>query len=76
MNSTTMTTVLGIVQAVGTAVIDYFVHTPMEGGVMKQPTYWLGLLVAAVMGLKAYYTQGIPQPTPAPLPGEVKQPGA
>ena len=75
MNSTTTTTVLGIVQAVGTATIDYFVHTPMDGGAMKQPTYWLGLIVAAVMGLKAYYTQGIQQPAPTPLPGEVK-PGA
>ncbi len=61
MNSTTLTTVLGIVQSVGTAVVDYFVHTNMDGGAMKQPTFWIGLLIAAAMGLKAYYTQGTPQ---------------
>lgn len=76
MNSTTMTTVLGIAQAVGAEVVNYIVHNNMDGGAWSQPTHWIGLIVAALMGAKAYYTQGIPQPTPAPLPGEVKQPGA
>jgi hypothetical protein len=64
MNSTTLTTVLGIGQSIGVAVIDYITHSPMEGGVMKQPTFWIGLVVAALMGVKAYYTQGTPA-TPA-----------
>lgn len=64
MNSTTLTTVLGIVMAVGTGVADYLVHAPMEGGAMKQPTYWLGLVIAIAMALKGYYTQGIPAAPP------------
>lgn len=60
MNSTTLTTVLGLVQGVGTAVVDYLVHNPMEGGAMKQPTFWVGLVIAIAMGLKAYFTQGTP----------------
>lgn len=67
MNSTTLTTVLGIGQAVGVTVVDYFTHTSMEGGAMKQPTFWVGLAVAALMGLKAYYTKGIDQPTDKPV---------
>jgi hypothetical protein len=58
MTSTTLTTILGQVQAVGTGVVDYAVHTPMEGGALKQPTFWLGLIIAICMSLKAYYTQG------------------
>lgn len=76
MNSTTVTTILGLVQSVGTAVVDYFVHTNMDGGVMQQPTFWIGLVIAAAMGLKAYYTQGaapagqvmVTQPTPTVPP--------
>lgn len=69
MNNTTLTTVLGLGQAVGTAVVDFFMHNPMEGGAMKQPTFWVGLVVAALMGVKAYYTQGT-NPTPAQPPEE------
>ena len=60
MNSTTLTTVLGLGQSTCTAVVDYLLHSPMEGGAIKQPTFWIGLVVAALMGVKAYYTQGIP----------------
>jgi len=68
MNSTTWTTVLGQVQAIGVAIVDYLTHTSMEGGALKQPTFWIGLVIAAAMGLKAYYTQGIHQPAPTPQP--------
>lgn len=59
MNTTRLTTILGIVQAIGVAVADYLTHTSMEGGAMKQPTFWIGLGIAAAMGLKGYFTKGI-----------------
>ena len=59
MNTTRWTTILGIVQAVGVTVADYLTHTSMEGGALKQPTFWVGLVIAAAMGLKGYFTQGI-----------------
>lgn len=68
MNSTLMTTILGLVQAIGAAVLDYLMHNPMEGGAMKQPTFWIGLIIAAAMGLKGYYTQGVHQPASQPAP--------
>lgn len=58
MNATTLTSVLGIVQAVGVSVVDFIVHTNMDGGAMKQPTFWIALVIAAAMGLKGYFTQG------------------
>lgn len=67
MNTTRMTTILGIVQAVGVSVVDFITHTNMEGGALKQPTFWVGLAIAAAMGLKGYLTQGIES-----KPAEVK----
>ncbi len=66
MNTTRWTTILGIVQAVGVSLVDYFTHTNMDGGAMAQPTFWIGLVIAGAMGLKGYFTQGV----------EVKQPEA
>lgn len=63
MNSTTWTTILGVVQAVAVATVDYVTHTNMEGGALKQPTFWVGLVIAAAMGLKGYLTKGIDAPT-------------
>lgn len=71
MNSTTWTTILGVVQAVAVATVDYVTHTNMEGGALKQPTFWVGLVIAAAMGLKGYLTKGIDTPA-AELPGEIK----
>lgn len=71
MNTTTWTTILGITQAVGVAVVDYVTHTTMEGGALKQPTFWIGLVIAAAMGLKGYITKGIDSPKPED-PAEVK----
>lgn len=58
--SSRMITILGVAQAVGTALADFLVHTPMDGGALHQPTFYIGLVIAAAMGLKAYYTQGTP----------------
>lgn len=62
MTSTTWTTILGVVQAVAVATVDYVTHTNMEGGALKQPTFWIGLVIAAAMGLKGYLTKGIEAP--------------
>jgi len=64
VTTTTWTTILGITQAVGVAVVDYITHTTMEGGALKQPTFWVGLVIAAAMGLKGYITKGIDTPKP------------
>lgn len=70
MNNTKMTTVLGVIQAVGVGVIDYFTHTSMDGGALKQPTFWVGLVIAAAMALKGYLTQGIEQPAQPVQPAQ------
>lgn len=71
MTTTTWTTILGITQAIGVAVVDYVTHTTMEGGALKQPTFWIGLVIAAAMGLKGYITKGIETPKPE-APAEAK----
>lgn len=70
MNTTKLTTVLAIGQAIGVAVADYLTHTNMEGGALKQPTFWIGLAIAAAMGLKGYFTQGIDVKKPEEKPQE------
>jgi hypothetical protein len=42
----------------------------MEGGALKQPTFWIGLAIAAAMGLKGYFTQGIDVKKPEEKPQE------
>ena len=73
MNTTKLTTVIGIGQAIGVAVVDYLTHTNMEGGALKQPTFWIGLAIAAAMGLKGYFTQGIDVKKPEENPEEKPQ---
>lgn len=70
MNTTRLTSILGIAQAIGVAVADYLTHTTMEGGALKQPTFWIGLGIAAAMGLKGYFTQGIEVKKPEEKPQE------
>jgi hypothetical protein len=50
------TTTIGLVMAGGIAAIDYFSHLGPDGLDLKKETFWLGLVVAALMGLKGYYT--------------------
>lgn len=56
MTNDTKTTIIGTIMAVGTALADYLAHNPMEGGAAKQPTFWIMLVIAALMGLKGFYT--------------------
>lgn len=76
MNSTTLTTIIGIGQAIGLSVADYLAHTSIEGGAMKQPTFWILLIVAALMGLKGYYTQGVAKPASPATTSPSQQPEA
>ena len=72
MNPTKWTTILGLVQAVGVAIADYLAHNPTEGGALKQPTFWVGIVIAAAMGVKGFLTQGI-ELKPATKPVEPEQ---
>lgn len=74
MNSTQITTAIGIAKAVFGGALDYLMHNPMEGGALKQPTFWIGLILAALFGLQGYYTQGVHQP--AAQPAQPAQPEA
>jgi hypothetical protein len=60
MTSTTLTTISGMVAAIGISIASYLATANMDGGSMKQPLFWIGLVTAAALGLKGYYTQGIP----------------
>jgi predicted membrane channel-forming protein YqfA (hemolysin III family) len=67
MSSTTLTTVLGILQAAGIAIIDFVMTAPEspDGSRWTSPMFYVGLVVAALMAVKAYYTKGI-DAVPAP----------
>lgn len=69
MSTTTLTTWLGALQAVGLAVIDFVLTAPAEpdGSRWTNPMFYLGLIVAALMAGKAYYTKGI-ETVPVPKP--------
>lgn len=56
MNNDTKTTVLGLIMAAGTALVDYFTHLGPNGLDVSSPTFWLGLVIAACMGLKGFFT--------------------
>ena len=65
MSTTSLTTILGLLQAVGTALFTAFMTATQEGTVdWASPTFWFGMGVAAIMAIKGYYTKGI-DPTPA-----------
>ena len=68
MNKDTLTTVLGIGQAAAVAIGTY-IGTAMDDGSInyKSPVFWLGLVVAAFMGVKGYYTKGTDTPTTPPV---------
>lgn len=56
MNNDTKTTVIGAVMAVATALGDVLIHTTPDGLNIKSPVFWCGLVVAAGMALKGYFT--------------------
>ena len=69
MKTDTLTTWLGLLQAVGIAIVDVVMTAPAEpdGTRWTNPMFWVGIIVAALMAVKAYYTKGIETPAPAPV---------
>lgn len=61
MKTDTLTTLLGVLQAIGVAVLDFVMTSPTEadGSRWTNPMFWVGIIVAALMAVKAYYTKGI-----------------
>ena len=70
MKTDTLTTILGLLQAVGVAVVDFVVTAPSEpdGSRWTNPMFWVGAIVASLMAVKAYYTKGIEAPAPVVKP--------
>jgi hypothetical protein len=56
MTNDTKTTYLGIIMAAGTALADYLAHLGPNGLDLKSPTFWIGIVIAACMGLKGWFT--------------------
>jgi len=63
MQTDTLTTWLGVLQAVGVAIVNFVVTAPAadaaDGSRWTNPMFWVGMIVAALMAVKAYYTKGI-----------------
>lgn len=75
MNTTSLNTWLGAVQAAGTAILSYYITQNEDGSIdWHDPVLYIGGLVAVAMAVKAYFTQGTPpagtvvvtKPEPAP----------
>lgn len=60
MSKTQWLTIVGCVMGALTAIADYVAHMNMDGGSFKQPTFWIGLAIAAGMGIKGYLAQATP----------------
>lgn len=60
MNKDTLTTILGMAQGVAVAIIDYIGTTPdTDGTRWTNPIFYLGLGVAVLVAVKAYFTKGV-----------------
>lgn len=61
MSKDTLTTILGAGQAVAVAVIDFIATTPdsADGSRWTNPVFYVGLAVAVLVAIKAYYTKGV-----------------
>jgi hypothetical protein len=61
MKTDTLTTWLGVLQAVGVAVVDFVMTAPdtADGSRWTNPMFWVGMIVAGLMAVKAYYTKGV-----------------
>jgi predicted membrane channel-forming protein YqfA (hemolysin III family) len=61
MNKDTLTTILGVVQAAGVTIVSYVTTAPPDetGSRWTNPLFYLGLGVAVLVAVKAYFTKGI-----------------
>jgi hypothetical protein len=56
MNTDKLTTLLGLAQAIGVAAVTFYT-TSEEGSLsLKSPMFWVGLAVAILVAVKAYFT--------------------
>ena len=68
MNSTTLTSVLGLGQAIAIAAVTFYTTSSEDGTLnLKSPMFWTGLVVAILVSVKAYYTQGVPTAPGSPI---------
>ena len=60
MSKDTLTTILGVVQAAGVAVVSFLATAPADetGSRWTNPVFWLGLGVAVMVAVKGYFTKG------------------
>jgi hypothetical protein len=69
MNFDKLTTLLGLAQAIGVAAVTFYT-TSEEGSLsLKSPMFWVGLSVAVLVAVKAYFTNKVAPavvPTKAP----------
>lgn len=70
MSTTTLTTVLGMLQAAGIAIVNFVMTAPADetGSRWTSPMFYVGMTVAALVAVKAYYTKGIETPAAATPP--------
>lgn len=63
MNKDTVSTILGLITAGAAGVGDYFAHLGPDGLDYSKPTFWVGLVIAILIGIKGYL-YGKPKPAP------------
>jgi hypothetical protein len=51
-----ITTLIGIGKALAGGVMDYYAHLGPDGLDTSNPTFWIGLVIAALWGLQGYFT--------------------
>ena len=57
MNTDKITNWLGVGQAIAIAVVDFYTTSNADGSIAwSSPIFWVGLIVAALVAVKAYYT--------------------
>lgn len=72
MSTDSLTTYLGLAQAVGTAAVTFYTTASADGTVsLTNPLFWLGMAVAVLMAVKGYFTNKAALPTTPPAPPKV-----
>lgn len=68
MSTDTLTTYLGLAQAIGVAAVTFYT-TADEGSLsLKSPMFWIGMAVAVLVAVKAYFTNKATILAEAPKP--------
>jgi len=56
---------LGLAQAIGVAIADFYLTANADGSVnWANPVFWVGLAIAALIAVKAYFTNKPDVPKP------------